>query len=77
MTKMGVRTSPPTCGSTSSTGPPVGLKMGPLGDLVMDYTDYGKAVTIETPPTAETLDFAKMLEDLKDLKGLEGTTTGT
>ncbi|MFE9189089.1 hypothetical protein ACFYL6_05710 [Micromonospora sp. NPDC007208] len=52
------------------------LKMGPLGDLVMDYTDYGKAVTIETPPTAETLDFAKMLEDLKALKGLEGTTSG-
>ncbi|MEU8387239.1 hypothetical protein [Micromonospora sp. NPDC048843] len=45
------------------------LKMGPLGDLVMDYTDYGKAVTIETPPTAETLDFAEML------KGLQGLTT--
>ncbi|WP_030487400.1 hypothetical protein [Micromonospora chokoriensis] len=45
------------------------LKMGPLGDLVMDYTDYGKAVAIETPPTAETLDFAEML------KGLQGMTT--
>jgi hypothetical protein len=44
------------------------LKMGPLGDLVMDYTDYGKAVTVETPPTAETLDFAEML------KGLQGLT---
>ncbi|NYH45379.1 hypothetical protein HNR22_005106 [Micromonospora jinlongensis] len=44
------------------------LKMGPLGDLLMDYTDYGKAVTIETPPTAETLDFAEML------KGLQGLT---
>ncbi|MDG4808257.1 hypothetical protein O7634_16005 [Micromonospora sp. WMMD1120] len=46
------------------------MKMGPLGDLVMDYTDYGKPVTIETPPTAETLDFAEML------KGLQGLTAG-
>lgn len=46
------------------------LKMGPLGDLVMDYTDYGKAVTVEEPPAAETLDFAEML------KGLQGLTTG-
>lgn len=46
------------------------MKMGPLGDLVMDYTDYGKAVTVEEPPAAETLDFAEML------KGLQGLTTG-
>ncbi|MDG4837171.1 hypothetical protein O7631_11655 [Micromonospora sp. WMMD967] len=46
------------------------MKMGPLGDLLMDYTDYGKAVTVEAPPTAETLDFAEML------KGLQGLTTG-
>ncbi|SCF30916.1 hypothetical protein GA0070612_6243 [Micromonospora chokoriensis] len=45
------------------------MKMGPLGDLVMDYTDYGKAVTVEEPPAAETLDFAEML------KGLQGLTT--
>ncbi|WP_433130316.1 hypothetical protein ACQPWW_07045 [Micromonospora sp. CA-240977] len=45
------------------------LKMGPLGDLVMDYTDYGKAVTIEAPPTAETLDFAEMLKGLQGLTG--------
>ncbi|MEU7917211.1 hypothetical protein ACGFIP_15550 [Micromonospora zamorensis] len=44
------------------------LKMGPLGDLMMDYTDYGKPVTVETPPTADTLDFAEML------KGLQGLT---
>ncbi|WP_433538937.1 hypothetical protein ACQPZK_15365 [Micromonospora sp. CA-249363] len=38
--------------------------MGAMGDMVVDYTDYGKAVTIETPPAAETTDFAEMLKGL-------------
>ncbi|MEU8287395.1 hypothetical protein AB0C01_24005 [Micromonospora sp. NPDC048905] len=46
-----------------------GLGMGKMGDMVIDYTDYGKAVTIEAPPAAETADLAEML------KGM--TTTGT
>ncbi|MGW5559976.1 hypothetical protein ACWER9_22480 [Micromonospora sp. NPDC003944] len=41
-----------------------GLLMGKMGDMVIDYTDYGKAVTIETPPPAETADFAEMLKGL-------------
>ncbi|MER7888846.1 hypothetical protein ABTX15_03360 [Micromonospora sp. NPDC094482] len=44
-----------------------GMVMGKMGDMVVDYTDYGKAVSIETPPPAETADFAEMLEGLKDL----------
>ncbi|WP_249037736.1 hypothetical protein [Micromonospora noduli] len=44
-----------------------GLFMGKLGDMVIDYTDYDKAVTIETPPPAETTDFAEMLEGLQGL----------
>ncbi|MFF4879233.1 MULTISPECIES: hypothetical protein [unclassified Micromonospora] len=47
-----------------------GMVMGKMGDMVVDYTDYGKAATIETPPAAETADFAEML------KGLEGLTAG-
>ncbi|MFG1882507.1 hypothetical protein [Micromonospora sp. NPDC049102] len=38
--------------------------MGAMGDIVVDYTDYGKAVTIETPPPAQTTDFAEMLKGL-------------
>ena len=38
--------------------------MGTMGDMVIDYTDYDKAVAIETPPPAETTDFAEMLEGL-------------
>ncbi|MET8087517.1 hypothetical protein [Micromonospora sp. NPDC005237] len=44
-----------------------GTVMGAMGDMVVDYTDYGKAVTIETPPPAETSDFAEMLQGLKNL----------
>ncbi|RLP82689.1 MULTISPECIES: hypothetical protein [unclassified Micromonospora] len=44
-----------------------GMVMGTMGDMVIDYTDYDKAVTIETPPAAETADFAEMLQGLKDL----------
>ncbi|MER7336036.1 MULTISPECIES: hypothetical protein [unclassified Micromonospora] len=43
------------------------LDMGKMGDMTVDYTDYGKAVNIETPPPAETADFAEMLQGLKDL----------
>ncbi|MGC4814139.1 hypothetical protein ACLQ29_26705 [Micromonospora sp. DT228] len=41
-----------------------GLGMGKMGDMVIDYTDYGKAVTIEAPPAAETADLAEMLKGL-------------
>ncbi|MBQ0989212.1 hypothetical protein [Micromonospora sp. H61] len=41
-----------------------GMVMGKMGDMVIDYTDYGKAVTVETPPPAETADFAEMLKGL-------------
>ncbi|MEU7675882.1 hypothetical protein AB0C42_13820 [Micromonospora taraxaci] len=34
-----------------------------VGDIVIDYTDYGKAVTVETPP-AETTDLTEMLKGL-------------
>ncbi|MBQ1030251.1 hypothetical protein KBX26_09595 [Micromonospora sp. C97] len=44
-----------------------GLAMGAMGDMVIDYTDYDKAVTIESPPPAETADFAEMLKGLQDL----------
>lgn len=45
----------------------VHMVMGKMGDLTIDYTDYGKPVNIETPPPAETADFAEMLEGLEDL----------
>lgn len=45
----------------------VHMVMGKMGDMTVDYTDYGKPVNIETPPPAETTDFAEMLEGLKDL----------
>ncbi|MFK3979241.1 hypothetical protein ACI2K4_02555 [Micromonospora sp. NPDC050397] len=45
-------------------------------DVTVDYTDYGKPVTIELPPAAETADFVDMLKELgdalKDLENLEG-----
>ncbi|MFD2763632.1 LppX_LprAFG lipoprotein [Micromonospora eburnea] len=45
----------------------VHMVMGTTSDLTIDYTDYGKPVNIETPPPAETADFAEMLEGLGDL----------
>ncbi|PZF93497.1 hypothetical protein [Micromonospora deserti] len=45
----------------------VHMVMGTMSDLTVDYTDYGKPVNIETPPPAETTDFAEMLAGLKDL----------
>ncbi|MEU2611888.1 LppX_LprAFG lipoprotein [Micromonospora sp. NPDC007271] len=48
----------------------VHMVMGTMSDLTVDYTDYGKPVNVETPPPAETADFAEML------KGLEGLTAG-
>ncbi|WP_422740301.1 hypothetical protein ACN263_14355 [Micromonospora sp. WMMD729] len=44
-----------------------GTNMGAMGDVLVDYTDYGKPVSIETPSAAETTDFAEMLQDLKGL----------
>ncbi|MEO3777523.1 hypothetical protein ABGB16_11890 [Micromonospora sp. B11E3] len=44
-----------------------GIVMGDMVDMTVDYTDYGKAVNIETPPPAETADFAELLEGLKGL----------
>ena len=41
-----------------------GMDMGAMGDMTVDYTDYGKPVNIETPPPAETADFAELLQDL-------------
>ncbi|WP_091089672.1 LppX_LprAFG lipoprotein [Micromonospora nigra] len=41
-----------------------GMNMGKMGDMTVDYTDYGKPVNIETPPAAETFDFAEMLKGL-------------
>lgn len=41
-----------------------GMHMGKMGDMMIDCTDYGKAVAIETPPPAETADLAEMLESL-------------
>ncbi|MEU8210725.1 hypothetical protein AB0B85_16185 [Micromonospora sp. NPDC049044] len=40
----------------------VSLVMGKVSDMVIDYTDYGKTVTIEAPPAAETADLAEMLK---------------
>ncbi|WP_341716169.1 LppX_LprAFG lipoprotein [Micromonospora sp. FIMYZ51] len=42
------------------------LVMGTVTDMTIDYSDYGKAVTIETPPDAETLDLAKMIEEMQN-----------
>ncbi|MET7667511.1 hypothetical protein [Micromonospora luteifusca] len=38
--------------------------MGNMGDVVVDYTDYGKAAAIEAPAAADTADVAEMLESL-------------
>ncbi|MEH1099551.1 hypothetical protein [Micromonospora sp. CPCC 205561] len=45
-----------------------GMDMGKMGDMTIDYTDYGKPVHIETPSPAETTDLAEMLKGLKDLR---------
>ncbi|MEV4481439.1 hypothetical protein [Micromonospora coxensis] len=45
----------------------VSMVMGKMGDITIDYTDYGKPVNIETPPAAETADFAEMMKGLSDL----------
>ncbi|RIV40053.1 LolA-like protein [Micromonospora radicis] len=44
-----------------------GVVMGTMAQTTVDYTDYGKPVEIETPPAAETVDFADMLQGLKEL----------
>ncbi|MGC5028812.1 hypothetical protein [Micromonospora sp. DT229] len=33
--------------------------LDPVSDMTVDYTDYGKPLTVETPPDADTLDLAK------------------
>jgi hypothetical protein len=38
-------------------------------DVTIDFRDYGKAVTVATPPAAQTADLAEMLKQLKDLAG--------
>ncbi|MEV0327092.1 LppX_LprAFG lipoprotein [Micromonospora echinospora] len=43
------------------------MVMGTMSDLTIDYTDYGKPVTIETPAPADTTDLMEMLKELKDL----------
>jgi hypothetical protein len=43
----------------------VHVVMGTASEITVNYTDYGKAVTIDAPPAAEVFDFAKVLEDLK------------
>lgn len=45
----------------------VRLVMGTTSDMTIDYTDYGKPVSIEAPPADETLDFAEMIGGLQDL----------
>jgi len=40
------------------------VTMGEMGLMTVDYTDYNEPVTIETPPAAETTDFAELLGDL-------------
>ncbi|WP_019869492.1 LolA-like protein [Salinispora oceanensis] len=48
------------------------VTMGEMGVMTIDYTDYNEPVTIETPPAAETTDFAELLGDLGEELG---TTT--
>lgn len=43
----------------------VHVVMGTASDITVNYTDYGKAATVEAPPAAEVFDFAEMLEGLK------------
>jgi hypothetical protein len=45
----------------------VKLVMGTMSDMTIDYTDYGKPVSIDAPPADETLDFAEMMSELQDL----------
>lgn len=47
----------------------VHMVMGTVSDFTINYTDYGKPVTIEAPPAAETLDFKEMLDQLKGMTG--------
>ncbi len=48
------------------------VTMGEMGVMTIDYTDFNEPVTIETPPAAETTDFAEFLGDLGEELG---TTT--
>jgi hypothetical protein len=43
------------------------LVMGTMSDVTIDYTDYGKPVSIDAPPADETLDFAEIMSELQDL----------
>ena len=47
----------------------VHMVMGTLSDFTIDYSDYGKPVTVEAPPAGETLDFKEMMDQLKGLTG--------
>lgn len=40
------------------------VTMGEMGVMTIDYTDFNEPVTIETPPAAETADFADFLGSL-------------
>jgi len=41
-------------------------------DFTVDYTDYGKAVNVEAPPAADTIDFSELMNQLGDLSGMVG-----
>ncbi|MDG4766468.1 LppX_LprAFG lipoprotein [Solwaraspora sp. WMMD406] len=45
----------------------VKLVMGELSDMTINYTDYGKPVSIAEPSAEETLDFAEMIAEMQDL----------
>jgi hypothetical protein len=47
----------------------VHVVMGTASDVTVNYTDYGKTVTIKAPPAAEVFDIAEALEGLKNLGG--------
>jgi hypothetical protein len=47
----------------------VHVVMGTASDVTVNYTDYGKTVTIEAPPAAEVFDIAEAIEGLKNLGG--------
>lgn len=51
------------------------VTMGEMGVMTVDYTDYNEPVTIETPPAAETTDFADLFGDLFEDLGEEVSTT--
>jgi hypothetical protein len=42
----------------------VHVVMGNLTDMTMEYSDFGKPVTVEAPPASKTLDLKDMLKDL-------------